>query len=85
MSLTHPTYPSDDSKMAFQLMRYTGVWRRQADARPGSVGAGHRAAMRATMSQYTEWKVERLKLVIDGDGDGGVAGWRIGEWKESDG
>ena len=63
----------------------TGVWRKQADARPGSAGAGHKTAIRATISMYMEWKVERLKLVVMGDGLGGVRDWSITNWEEKDG
>ena len=37
------------------------------------------------MSMYTEWRVERLKLVILGDGKGKVDGWSISDWGEDDG
>ncbi|KAL8677078.1 MAG: hypothetical protein Q9186_006458 [Xanthomendoza sp. 1 TL-2023] len=40
------------------------IWRRREDAQPGSSGEGHKAAMRATINLYTEWQVERLKLVV---------------------
>ena len=53
-----------------------GVWRRYEDARPGSAGPGHKAAIKATRELYTEWRIERLRLVIED----GVAGWRIEEW-----
>ncbi|KAL8675282.1 MAG: hypothetical protein Q9224_007476 [Gallowayella concinna] len=42
----------------------TCIWRRREDAQPGSSGEGHKAAMRATINLYTEWQVERLKLVV---------------------
>lgn len=75
----------NDTHGGLIYIKRTGVWRRQADARPGSGGTGHKAAMRATMSMYTEWKVERLKLVIAGDGAGGLGAWSISEWEEKDG
>ena len=54
-----------------------GIWREQADARGGSRGSGHRRAVEATSKLYTEWKVERMKLVV---GDG-VEQWDLVEWK----
>lgn len=53
-----------------------GIWRRREDATPGSSGKGHKAAMRATISMYSEWHIERFKLVV---GDN-VAGWDIIPW-----
>lgn len=57
---------------------FQGIWRQQSDARPASVGPGHKAAMRATVSMYSEWKIERLKLEI---GEG-VNEWSIVPWKD---
>ncbi|KAL8712203.1 MAG: hypothetical protein Q9225_006993 [Loekoesia sp. 1 TL-2023] len=54
----------------------TCVWRRREDATPGSSGKGHKAAMRATISMYSEWHIERFKLVIRDN----VAGWDIVPW-----
>ncbi|KAG8533237.1 uncharacterized protein KY384_002020 [Bacidia gigantensis] len=56
----------------------TCIWRFQSDARPGSVGAGHKAAARATRDLYTEWHIERLRLVVEA----GVNGWSIEEWTD---
>ncbi|KAL9101096.1 MAG: hypothetical protein Q9163_003611 [Psora crenata] len=57
----------------------TCVWRKYEDARPASIGPGHKAAMRATMNLYTEWRIERLKLTIEDN----AAGWSIEEWPAS--
>lgn len=54
----------------------TCVWRRREDAAPGSGGEGHKAAMRATIKMYTEWKIERLKLVVKEN----VEQWNIIPW-----
>ena len=56
----------------------TGLWRKQQDARPGSVGPGHKAATNATASMYTEWSIERLALVIGDD----VSKWSIVPWDD---
>ena len=55
-----------------------GVWRHQSDSRPGSAGPGHKAAMRATRDMYSEWGIQRLRLVIEE----GVVGWGIEEWMD---
>ena len=60
-----------------KLTRKPGIWRKQQDARPGSVGPGHKAATRATSSMYTEWKIERLAIVIED----GVSKWSIVPWE----
>lgn len=60
----------------------TCVWRDFKDARPASSGEGHKAAARATIQMYTEWKIERLRLMIDDDGVGGVGTWSIRPWEE---
>jgi len=54
----------------------TCVWRNQEDARTGSVGEAHRRAAGATRLLYTEWRIERLRLVIKDD----VKGWSINQW-----
>ncbi|KAL8919627.1 MAG: hypothetical protein Q9172_004904 [Xanthocarpia lactea] len=56
----------------------TCIWRRREDALPGSSGEGHEAAMRATMKMYTEWQVERHRLVV---GDN-VEDWDIIPWRD---
>ncbi len=61
-----------------ELTIKTGIWRRQQDARPGSIGPGHKAATRATSSMYTEWKIERLAIVIED----GVSEWSIVPWEK---
>ena len=55
-----------------------GIWRRREDALPGSSGEGHKAAMRATIKMYTEWQVERRKLLV---GDN-VQDWDIVPWTD---
>jgi hypothetical protein len=54
-----------------------GVWRKQEDARPASTGPGHKAAMRATISMYSEWRIERLKFEISD----GARTWSIEAWE----
>ncbi|KAI9674725.1 MAG: hypothetical protein M1817_001629 [Caeruleum heppii] len=56
----------------------TCVWRRRDDAKRGSMGAGHRRAMLATRGMYSEWKLERLSLVIEDD----ASEWRLTEWED---
>jgi hypothetical protein len=46
------------------------------DARIGSVGEAHRRAAGAARSLYTEWRIERLKLLIKDD----AADWEITPW-----
>lgn len=60
-----------------ELTIKTGIWRKQQDARPGSVGPGHKAATRATSTMYTEWNIERLAIVIEDD----VSKWSIVPWE----
>ena len=55
-----------------------GIWRERDDAKRGSVGPGHKEAMRATINMYTEWKLERLTLVI---GDS-IESWTIVNWED---
>lgn len=54
----------------------TCVWRNQEDAKIGSVGEAHRRAAGATRFLYTEWRIERLKLLIKDD----AADWEITKW-----
>ncbi len=61
-----------------KLTRDTGIWRNFADARPASVGPGHKEAMRATVNMYTEWKLERLRFEIDD----GARAWSITPWED---
>ncbi|KAL8809254.1 MAG: hypothetical protein Q9223_006685 [Gallowayella weberi] len=56
----------------------TCIWRRREDAQPGSSGEGHKAAMRATINMYTEWQVERRKLIV---GDNAET-WNILPWTD---
>ncbi|KAH8652800.1 hypothetical protein BGZ60DRAFT_183991 [Tricladium varicosporioides] len=54
----------------------TCVWRNQHDARIGSVGEAHRKAAGATRLLYTEWRIERLRLLIKDD----LKEWKIDDW-----
>ncbi|KAI9792614.1 MAG: hypothetical protein M1833_001067 [Piccolia ochrophora] len=54
----------------------TCVWRDRDDARRGSGGVGHQLAARKTQNMYTEWKIERLRLVIGHD----AQSWQIVDW-----
>ncbi|KAL8736195.1 MAG: hypothetical protein Q9166_000350 [cf. Caloplaca sp. 2 TL-2023] len=56
----------------------TCIWRRREDAQPGSSGEGHKAAMRATINMYSEWQVERRKLIV---GDS-AEHWDIVPWTD---
>ncbi|KAL9026340.1 MAG: hypothetical protein Q9180_007498 [Flavoplaca navasiana] len=57
-------YFTGPAEYDFHSHTYTGVWRQREDAVPGSSGEGHKAAMRATIKMYTEWQVERHRLVV---------------------
>ncbi|QSZ29882.1 hypothetical protein DSL72_004400 [Monilinia vaccinii-corymbosi] len=54
----------------------TCVWRSSRDAKIGSVGPKHRVAANAARHMYTEWKIERLRLLVKD----GIKGWEIGQW-----
>ncbi|PSS20144.1 hypothetical protein M430DRAFT_229896 [Amorphotheca resinae ATCC 22711] len=54
----------------------TCVWRNQEDAKIGSVGEAHRRAAGATRLLYTEWRIERLRLLIKDN----VDSWEIIPW-----
>ncbi|TVY25797.1 UPF0643 protein [Lachnellula hyalina] len=54
----------------------TCVWRNLHDARVGSVGEAHRKAGGAARQLYTEWKIERLRLLIKDD----AKEWEISQW-----
>lgn len=56
----------------------TCVWRSQEDARVGSVGPAHRKAAGATRTLYTEWRIERLGLLIKD----GAREWEISQWSD---
>ncbi|KAL8903356.1 MAG: hypothetical protein Q9171_007430 [Xanthocarpia ochracea] len=56
----------------------TCIWRKHEDAQPGSSGEGHKAAMRATIKMYTEWQVERRKLLVGEK----VEDWDIIPWND---
>jgi hypothetical protein len=66
--------PADNGELLGNLA--TCIWRIRDDARRGSTGEGHRRAALAARQVYTEWKIERLALVI---GDG-VETWDIVDW-----
>ncbi|KAF7868649.1 hypothetical protein EAF04_005180 [Stromatinia cepivora] len=54
----------------------TCVWRSSRDAKIGSVGPHHRAAANAARHMYTEWKIERLRLLVKDD----IKEWEIEQW-----
>ncbi|KAI9644926.1 hypothetical protein NHQ30_006960 [Ciborinia camelliae] len=54
----------------------TCVWRSSRDAKIGSVGPKHRVAANAARHMYTEWKIERLRLLVKND----IEGWEIEQW-----
>ncbi|KAF3905470.1 hypothetical protein ABW20_dc0106299 [Dactylellina cionopaga] len=54
----------------------TCIWRHRDDAKKGGAGPGHVRAMEAVRNIYLEWRVERLKFVVE---KGGTA-WSIGKW-----
>lgn len=56
----------------------TCVWRSPEDAKNGSVGEAHRKAAGATRTLYTEWRIERLRLIIED----GATDWEITEWDQ---
>ncbi|KAJ6259068.1 hypothetical protein Dda_5965 [Drechslerella dactyloides] len=54
----------------------TCVWRHRDDAKKGGSGPGHIRAMEAVRSIYLEWRVERLKFVVEEN----VSSWSIDKW-----
>lgn len=58
---------------------HLGIWRDQDDAKRGGRGEGHQRAMRAIAGLYTEWKLERLRFVIE-PGEHGDLKWDISDW-----
>ncbi|KAF3929303.1 hypothetical protein AA313_de0208124 [Arthrobotrys entomopaga] len=54
----------------------TCIWRHRDDAKKGGAGPGHVRAMEAVRNIYIEWRVERLKLVIEDD----ASSWSISKW-----
>ncbi|TVY88455.1 UPF0643 protein [Lachnellula willkommii] len=54
----------------------TCVWRSLHDAKIGSVGEAHRQAAGAARQLYSEWKIERLRLLIKDD----AKEWEISQW-----
>ena len=65
-------------KTQVTLLTIAGIWRTREDAKRAGSGPGHAQAMKATSSLYTEWKVERLKLVV---GEG-ARDWHIVKWQD---
>ncbi len=56
----------------------TCIWRSLGDARRGTVGEAHRKAAGATRFLYTEWHIERLRLLIKED----AKEWEIRNWDD---
>ncbi|KAK9774137.1 hypothetical protein AB5N19_06865 [Seiridium cardinale] len=54
----------------------TCVWRSQQDARQGGVGPAHRRAAGAARHLYSEWRIDRHRLIIRG----GLKSWDIVDW-----
>ncbi|KAI1840535.1 hypothetical protein JX265_013235 [Neoarthrinium moseri] len=54
----------------------TCVWRSQEDARKGGVGPAHRKAAGAARHLYTDWKIDRHRLIIRD----GLQSWEIVDW-----
>jgi len=56
----------------------TCIWRNVHNARIGAVGKDHVQAANAVRRFYTEWHIERLRLLIKDN----VEGWEIDEWMD---
>ncbi|CAK7241571.1 MAG: hypothetical protein STHCBS139747_003034 [Sporothrix thermara] len=56
----------------------TCVWRRPADAHEAGHGVQHLRASGLVRALYTEWRIERYRLVIDDD----LRSWEVVEWKD---
>ncbi|TGJ71895.1 hypothetical protein EYR41_003822 [Orbilia oligospora] len=54
----------------------TCIWRHRDDAKLGGGGPGHVRAMEAVRNIYLEWRVERLKFVVEHD----ASEWSISKW-----
>ncbi|KAH6646606.1 hypothetical protein BKA67DRAFT_496603, partial [Truncatella angustata] len=54
----------------------TCVWRSQEDARQGGVGPAHRKAAGAARHLYTEWRIDRHRLIIRDD----LKSWEVVNW-----
>ncbi|KAK6515529.1 hypothetical protein TWF506_007861 [Arthrobotrys conoides] len=54
----------------------TCIWRHRDDAKLGGGGPGHVRAMEAVRNIYLEWRVERLKLVVEDN----ASEWSIDKW-----
>ncbi|KAH8649928.1 hypothetical protein BX600DRAFT_517156 [Xylariales sp. PMI_506] len=54
----------------------TCVWRSQHDAKKGGVGPAHRKAAGAARHLYTDWKIDRHRLVIRDN----LQSWEITNW-----
>jgi hypothetical protein len=68
----------EENQLHRKALTETGIWRARDDARKGGAGPGHRQAMRETLHLYTEWHVERLKLVVSDRG----RSWNFIEWQD---
>ncbi|ETS72985.1 hypothetical protein PFICI_15377 [Pestalotiopsis fici W106-1] len=56
----------------------TCVWRSQQDARQGGVGPAHRKAAGAARHLYSEWRIDRHRLIIRDD----LVSWQIVDWAD---
>ncbi|KAK8062467.1 hypothetical protein PG997_014564 [Apiospora hydei] len=54
----------------------TCVWRSQHDARAGGVGPAHRKAAGAARHLYTDWRIDRHRLIIREE----LSSWEIVDW-----
>lgn len=58
----------------------TCVWRSRGDAVKAGHTPGHRKASRATAAMYSEWGIDRHRLVV-GEGAGR---WELVDWDDAD-
>jgi hypothetical protein len=56
----------------------TCIWRSRDDARNGGKGPAHREAAGVTRFLYSNWKIDRHRLVIRDD----VQGWELIDWTD---
>lgn len=54
----------------------TCIWRSREDARKGGVGPAHRKAAGSTRFLYSNWKIDRHRLIIRD----GIESWDIVDW-----
>ncbi|KAI0126230.1 hypothetical protein BJ170DRAFT_464387 [Xylariales sp. AK1849] len=54
----------------------TCVWRSLHDAKKGGVGPAHRKAAGAARHLYTEWKIDRHRLIVRDD----LQSWELVDW-----